>query len=91
MSSLSTKAKAVTVKWKKVKCSSYQIQYSTSSSMKGAKTLSVSPSSTSKKISKLKKGKKYYFRIRAVKKSTSGSKSYNYYTNWSSKKSITVK
>ena len=91
VSSLSTKAKAVTVKWKKVKCSSYQIQYSTSSSMKGAKTISVSPSSTSKKISKLKKGKKYYFRIRAVKKSTSGSKSYNYYTNWSSKKSITVK
>lgn len=91
VSSLSTKSKAVTVKWKKVKCSSYQIQYSTSSSMKGAKTVKVSASSASKKISKLKKGKKYYFRIRAVKTRTSGGKSYNYYTSWSSKKSIKVK
>lgn len=84
---LSTKSRSVTVKWKKVTCSGYEIQYSTNKSMKGAKTVAVSSKSNSKKISKLKKGKRYYFRVRAYKK-------YNdkkYCSSWSSKKSIKVK
>jgi hypothetical protein len=94
ISSLSTKSKSVTVNWKKVACTGYQIQYSTSSDMKNAKTVTVSSSSTvSKKISSLKKGKKYYFRIRSFKKNVSenSKKTYYYYSAWSGKKSITVK
>lgn len=90
---LSTKSKSITVKWKKVTASGYQIQYSTSGSMKNPKTVKVaSGTATSKKISKLKKGKKYYVRVRAYKTYTksNGSK-YTYYSSWSSKKSITVK
>lgn len=84
---LSTMSRAITVKWKKVTCSGYEIQYSQKSSMSNAKKISASYKLNSKKISKLKKGKKYYVRIRAYK-------TYNnkkYYSAWSSKKSITVK
>jgi hypothetical protein len=92
ISSLSTSSKSMTLKWKKVTCSGYQIQYSTSSDMKNAKTVNVKNSETSKKISKLKKGKKYYIRIRAYKSYTNSSnKTSKYYSTWSSKKSITIK
>lgn len=93
VSKLKTKSKSITVSWKKVSCSGYQIQYSTKSSMKGAKTINVSSKSTSKKIAKLKKGKKYYVRIRAYKsyKNPSSKKTTKYYTAWSGKKSIKCK
>lgn len=93
VSKLTTKSKSITVSWKKVTCSGYQIQYSTKSSMKGAKTVNVSSKSKSKKIAKLKKGKKYYVRIRAYKsyKNPSTNKTTKYYTAWSGKKSIKCK
>lgn len=50
----------------------YQIQYSTKSNMKSAKT--VTSSKTTKTISKLSKGKKYYVRVRAYKKDSTGKK-----------------
>lgn len=92
LSSLSTSKKSVTVKWKKVASSGYQVQYSTSSSMKNAKNTYTNKKTLSKKISSLKKGKKYYFRVRAYKtyKDASG-KSRTRYGSWSSKKAITVK
>lgn len=85
---LKTSKKTITVTWKKVSASGYQIQYSTSSKFKKAKSVTVKGSKKiSKKISKLKKGKKYYVRVRAYK-TVNGKKVYG---SWSTKKSITVK
>lgn len=85
---LTSAKKSFTVKWKKVSCTGYQIQYSTSSKFKKAKTVTVKGSKkTSKKISKLKKGKKYYVRVRAYK-TVNGKKVYG---SWSAKKSVRVK
>jgi hypothetical protein len=52
----------------------------------------VSSSKTIAKVPSLTKGKKYYVRIRAYKsyKNASG-KTVKYYSDWSGKKSITVK
>ncbi len=92
-------SKKLTVKWKKgskikkdyVTKSGYQIQYSTSKSFKsGSKTKSVKVSSmskTKKTLSKLKKGKTYYVRVRRYAKAFGN----NYYSNWSSAKKVKVK
>ena len=61
------------------------MQYSTSSKMKSAKTVTVKKAkTTSVTISKLKKGKKYYVRVRAYTKKKGKTK----YTAWSAKKSV---
>lgn len=65
--------------------SGYEIQYSTNSSFKGAKSKKVT--STNYTITRLKKNKKYYVRVRAYVKS---GKKYSYGA-WSAKKSIKVK
>lgn len=76
-------AKNVTLKWKKSsKITGYQIQYSTSSNFAKCKTVKVNKNLTQKKFTKLQKGKTYYVRIRAYKKS--GGK--KYYSSWSKKK-----
>ena len=76
-------AKNVTLKWKKSsKITGYQIQYSTSSNFAKCKTVKVNKNLTQKKFTKLQKGKTYYVRIRAYKKS--GGKMY--YSSWSKKK-----
>jgi hypothetical protein len=76
-------AKNVTLKWKKSsKITGYQIQYSTSSNFAKSKTVKVNKNLTQKKFTKLQKGKTYYVRIRAYKKS--GGKMY--YSSWSKKK-----
>lgn len=89
VSKLTTSKKSITVKWKKVSgVTGYQVQYSTNSSFKNAKSATVKGASkTSKKISGLKKGKKYYVRVRAYK-TVNGKKVYG---SWSAKKSIKVK
>ena len=74
---------AFTVKWKKKSnITGYQIQYSTNSKFKkGNKSIKIKSAKTvSKKITKLKVGKKYYVRIRTYK----GKK----YSKWSKVKSI---
>ena len=86
----STAAKSITVKWKKdKKATGYILQYSTDKKFKkNVKTVTVSNNkTTSKKISKLKAGKKYYVRICSYKKS-SGTKIKG---NYSSIKSVKVK
>lgn len=90
--SLTASKGALTAKWKSVKCTGYILQYSTKKNMSGAKSINLSSSSTSKKITKLKKGKKYYVRLRAkyVKTYSSG-KTYTYMSKWSKVKSVTVK
>jgi len=62
--------KQMTVTWKKTAgATGYQIQYSLKSNMAGAKTVTVKKGKTTKKvIKKLKKGKKYFVKIRPIKK-----------------------
>ena len=91
VSSLSLKSSAkgqATASWKQVKSiTSYQVQYSTASSMKSAKTITVKDASKSAVLKKLTRGKKYYVRIRTVK--TVSKK--NYYSTWSKTASVKVK
>ena len=77
------------VTWKKnTKVTGYQIQYSLNSNFASPKTTTITKNSTvSKTIGSLKKGKKYYVRIRSYK-TVSGKK---YYSAWSSKKTVTIK
>lgn len=83
------KGKKLKASWKKnTKVTGYQVQYSTSSKFKSAKTVTVKGyKSTSKTITKLTKNKKYYVRVRTYK--TVGK--VNYYSGWSNTKSITIK
>ena len=62
--------KCITATWKKdKKASGYQIQISLKKSMKGAKTITVMGKSKTKyKIKGLKSGKKYYVKVRPIKK-----------------------
>lgn len=90
ISKLTAGKKKFTIKWKKqaAQTTGYQIQYSTSSKFKNAKTITVSKNkTTSKTISKLKAKKKYYVRIRTYK-TVNGTK---YYSSWSKAKSVTTK
>ena len=88
LSKLKTSKKSITAYWKKVSCSGYQIEYSTNKNFKKSKKVTVkSAKTTSKKISKIKKGKKYYFRVRAYKNSD-GKKIYG---AWSKVKSVKCK
>lgn len=86
-SAASKKSKTILVKAaKNKKASGYQIQLCTSSNFKSiAKTVKVSSAkAVSTTIKGLKKGKKYYVRLRTYKKS--GSKTY--YSVWSGKKTV---
>ncbi len=86
--SVKTKKAALTLKWKKVNCNGYQIQYSTKKNFKGAKTLKLSKSKTSTTLKKLSSKKKYYVRVRAYYKVKDGKAAYS---GWSAVKSIKVK
>lgn len=73
---------------KNTKATGYQIQYSTSSKLKNAKTINISKNkTTSKKVTKLKSKKKYYVRIRTYK-TYAGKK---VYSSWSKVKSVKTK
>ncbi len=88
-SAKSSKSKTITVKWKKdKKATGYEVQYSTSSKFKGAKSKKVKGSGTTAlNISKLKGGKKYYVRVREY----TNYKKKPVYGAWSKVKSIKVK
>lgn len=85
--------KCFTANWKKQskanqkKFNGYQIRYSTSSNMSGAKTTTASKSSKSKKIKKLLAKKKYYVQVRTYTKKNGST----FYSKWSSKKAVTTK
>ncbi len=90
LSKLKSGSKKITVKWKKqtTETTGYQLQYSTSSKMKKAKTVTVNKNtSTTKTVKDLKKGKNYYVRIRTYK-TVSGK---NIYSSWSQVKKVKVK
>lgn len=90
ISKLTAKKKGFTVKWNKqsTQTTGYQLQYSTSSAFKNAKTLTVSNNKTvSKSVSKLSAKKKYYVRIRTYK-TVNGKK---LYSSWSKSKTVKTK
>ena len=84
---------SITVKWKAVAASGYQVRYSTRSDMKKAKTVKISSGKTvQKKLSKLSRHKKYYVQVRAVKtRKDAAGKTVTYRGAWSGKKSISTK
>lgn len=90
---ITAKTKGFLVKWKKNRQSSgYQVQYSSNSKFKKAKTLTVRKSSaTSKKVSKLRRRKKYYIRVRTYKIVKVNGKNTNIYGKWSPLKHIKTK
>ena len=79
---------ALKATWKKnAAASGYQVRYSLNSDMSEAKTVSISKSTLSKKISGLKKNKTYYVQVRAYKTVND----VKYYSAWSAKKSKRTK
>ena len=84
------------MKWKKQKqnLSGYEISYSTSRKFTKKTTRSVTSgkgSATSKSVTKLKAGKKYYVRLRAFRTVKEGGKTKRLYSAWSKQKNVTVK
>ena len=67
LTSVTMKNSTLNVEWKKLDCAGYEIIYTTDSKFKkGLKTVKIKNSNTTKKaIKKLKKGKKYYVKVRA--------------------------
>lgn len=78
---LSKGKQAITVKWSKVSgAEGYEVQYSTSSNFSGASTVTVSGGQSSRKLTGLKKKKRYYVRVRSfVTQSGSDALSYSAY------------
>jgi len=77
---------SILVRWKKPskKVSGYQIQYSAGKKFKGVKVRTVTvknPKAVQKKVTGLKKGKKYYVRMRSYRKA--GDR--RHYSSWSKK------
>lgn len=66
---VSKKAKTAVVTWKKAKgATGYQVTYSTKKNFKKAKSVTVSAKKTKATLKKLTKGKKYYVKVRTLKK-----------------------
>lgn len=81
-------SKKIVIQWKRNKdVTGYQVRYSTSSSFKGAKSVSANKNSILKtEVSKLNKGKTYFVQIRTYK-TVSGTR---YYSGWSTTKRIKI-
>jgi arabinan endo-1,5-alpha-L-arabinosidase len=79
---------AITLKWNKqaTHTTGYEVVFSDNSSFKKAKTYKIASKTTSKKFTKLKSKKTYYFKIRTYKRIGST----YYYSSWT-KKSIKTK
>ena len=89
----SEKAKAFIAKWNaKSGVTGYQIQYSTAADFSNAKTVKATDSAaTSKTVSSLMSGKKYYVRVRTYKTLKVDGKSKTVYSDWSKALSVKVK
>ena len=89
----SEKAKAFIAKWNaKSGVTGYQIQYSTAADFSNAKTVKIAgASTTSKTVSSLKSGKKYYVRVRTYKTLKVDGKSTTVYSDWSKASAVKVK
>ena len=91
---LTAGSKRFTVSWnpQKTQVTGYQIQYSTASNFKNAKTITMGKSSYSaKKVTGRMANKRYYVRIRTYKTTKFNGKNYNIYSPWCAKKSVVTK
>ncbi len=94
LSKVTAAKKGFKVTWKKqtTQTTGYQVQYSTSSKFKSAKTVTISKNkTTSKSVSKLSAKKKYYVRVRTYKTVKVNGKNVKLYSGWSKAKSVTTK
>ncbi len=94
ISKLTAGKKQFTAKWSKqtAQTTGYELQYSVSSRMSGANTVTVGKNkTTSSTVKKLKKGKKYYARVRTYKTVKINGKSVKIYSGWSKIKSVKTK
>ncbi len=79
----------VNLTWKKVSgAKGYQVQYSMKKKFPARKTKKKNAAKRTVTISRLKKKKTYYFRVRAYKKKTNGSKVYG---KWSKVKKVKIR
>lgn len=96
LSELTAKKKGFTVKWQKqtAQTSGYEIVYSTSSHFTKTATKTVvigQKTATSRYVSGLNVGKKYYVRIRTYKNVHVDKNTVKLYSNWSKVKVVTIK
>ena len=94
ISKLTAGKKQFTAKWsaQTAQTTGYELQYSTKSSMSGAKTVTVGKNkTTSAKVKKLKGKKKYYARVRTYKLVKINGKNVKLYSSWSKVKSVKTK
>ena len=86
----SPKKNTMVVKWKRdAKASGYQIIYANNKKFKNSKNINISKNKTvTRKITKLKAGKKYFVKVRAYYKTKNGNK---YYGKPSVVKSVSIK
>lgn len=96
ISRMASKKKGFIVKWKKqtIQTTGYQLQYSTSSKFakKNTKALTLKKNRiTSRTVTKLKAGKKYYVRVRAYKNVKVNGKTSKIYSDWSKAKKVTTR
>lgn len=84
----STKKKTVLVKWKKVAgANGYQVVFSLNKKFKKAKSVNVAPTKAKVVLKKLKRGKKYYVKVRAMK----SHRGQEYYGKFSKVKTVICK
>ena len=91
---LTARSKGFTVYWnpQKTQVTGYQIQYSTASNFKNAKTITMPKAVYSaKKVTGRMAKKRYYVRIRTYKTVKFNGKNYNIYSPWCAKKSVVTK
>ncbi len=89
---LSAGKKAFTVRWSEADCTGYEIQYAKNKDMSGAKSMYIKDGRLSKTVSKLKKGTRYYLRVRSfIKYKDLSGKTVKRYGAWSAIKGVNVK
>ncbi len=92
---LKIKKKGFSASWKKQNSpiTGYELAYSTSGRFSKSKTkiVTLGRSKTKKTIAKLRKGKRYYVRVRTYKNITENGQTAKLYSNWSKTKTVVTK
>ena len=89
IATLTAKSKGFKVSWRSLSAvAGYQIRYRLATSSSWTSSGAIAATKSSKAVSGLKQGKKYYVQVRAYRLDASGAKVYG---SWSAKKSVTTK
>lgn len=92
---IKTKKKGFSVNWQKQssQITGYELAYSTSSRFPKSKTntVAIGRNKTKKTVARLRKGKRYYVRIRTYKNIMANGQTTKLYSNWSKVKSVTTR